>query len=183
MKIYISSYAAYNSALLVGGWFDLSDYTCSSDLLIEASDLLKRQAPHLNHEELMYQDWENIPSGMISEHGADWDALFALSELDEDDRAKIEAYDRQHGSHTQTDLQDKIDSVVAQVEPCPFDREWRDWCTDQALTSVLASQGIEATQGLLDALSPYVDDRHAINEAEHDFLYDQETGCILYRHA
>lgn len=86
MEIYFSSYSAYNNGSLAGGWFNLSDYDDRSDLFTAVNDLLTQQAPHLDHEEFMLQAWEDIPDGLISECGADWEALFELAQMSEDDR-------------------------------------------------------------------------------------------------
>lgn len=61
--IYVGSYAKYNSGSLFGEWFDLSDYSDKDDFLSACLVLHHDEVD----PELMFQDWEGIPSAFISE--------------------------------------------------------------------------------------------------------------------
>ncbi|MDP4201109.1 MAG: antirestriction protein ArdA [Bacteroidota bacterium] len=62
-RIYVGTYAKYNEGSLFGKWMDLSDYS-GRDEFYEACRQL-----HIDEAdpELMFQDWENIPSSLIGE--------------------------------------------------------------------------------------------------------------------
>lgn len=62
-RIYVGTYAKYNEGSIFGKWMDLSDYSDSEEFYDACREL------HSDEEdpELMFQDWENIPSALISE--------------------------------------------------------------------------------------------------------------------
>lgn len=62
-RVYVGTYAAYNSGSIRGAWLDLEDYE-DKEAFMEAA-----QALHCaeNDPELMFQDWEGVPAGMVSE--------------------------------------------------------------------------------------------------------------------
>jgi len=62
-RIYVGTYAKYNEGSIFGKWMDLSDYSDSEEFYAACREL------HGDEEdpELMFQDWENIPSALISE--------------------------------------------------------------------------------------------------------------------
>jgi len=72
-RVYVGTYGAYNSGSLRGAWLTLADYANKGEFLAACRKLHASE-----HEpEFMFQDWENVPSWMISESwidGALWDA-------------------------------------------------------------------------------------------------------------
>ena len=62
-RIYVGTYAKYNEGSIFGKWMDLSDYSSSEEFYGACREL------HSSEEdpELMFQDWENIPSALIGE--------------------------------------------------------------------------------------------------------------------
>lgn len=62
-RIYVGTYAKYNEGSIFGKWMDLSDYSGSKEFYDACREL------HSDEEdpELMFQDWENIPSALIGE--------------------------------------------------------------------------------------------------------------------
>lgn len=62
-RIYVGTYAKYNEGSIFGKWMDLSDYSDSSAFYAACREL------HSDEEdpELMFQDWEYIPSVLIGE--------------------------------------------------------------------------------------------------------------------
>ncbi len=62
-RIYVGTYAKYNEGSIFGKWMDLSDYSDSEEFYDACREL------HSDEEdpELMFQDWENIPSALIGE--------------------------------------------------------------------------------------------------------------------
>ena len=62
-RIYVGTYAKYNEGSIFGKWMDLSDYSGREEFYYACREL------HSDEEdpELMFQDWENIPSTLIGE--------------------------------------------------------------------------------------------------------------------
>ena len=62
-RIYVGTYAKYNEGSIFGKWMDISDYSDSEEFYDACREL------HSDEEdpELMFQDWENIPSALIGE--------------------------------------------------------------------------------------------------------------------
>lgn len=62
-RVYVSTYRQYNNGSLFGSWLDLSDYSDKDEFFEACREL------HSGEEdaEYMFQDWENIPEGLISE--------------------------------------------------------------------------------------------------------------------
>ncbi len=62
-RIYVGTYAKYNEGSIFGKWLDLSDYSDSEEFYNACREL------HSDEEdpELMFQDWEYIPSALIGE--------------------------------------------------------------------------------------------------------------------
>ena len=85
-RVYVGTYGKYNSGSIEGKWLDLEDYT-SRDEFLEACQELHGPGEH----EFMFQDFENVPKGLISEsHIAPemWDWL----DLDDDERELLAVY-------------------------------------------------------------------------------------------
>jgi antirestriction protein len=61
--IYVGTYAKYNEGSIFGKWMDLSDFSDKSEFLAACRELHQDESD----PELMFQDWENIPSALISE--------------------------------------------------------------------------------------------------------------------
>lgn len=62
-KVYVGTYAKYNNGSIFGKWLEISDYS-DKDEFYEACAKLHADE---HDPEYMFQDWENIPEGMISE--------------------------------------------------------------------------------------------------------------------
>lgn len=62
-KVYVGTYKKYNEGSLFGKWLTLSDYSDKEEFYKACSEL------HSDEEdaEYMFQDWEGIPKGLISE--------------------------------------------------------------------------------------------------------------------
>ncbi|MCO5748756.1 antirestriction protein ArdA, partial [Citrobacter freundii] len=69
--VYVGTYHKYNCGSLTGKWFDLTDFDEKEDFLDACHAL------HANEHdpELMFQDWEGIPSQFASESSVDWDFI------------------------------------------------------------------------------------------------------------
>lgn len=84
-RIYVGTYAKYNSGSIYGKWLNLSDYSDKEEFYDACREL------HSDEEdpEYMFQDHENIPSSLV---GESWlsDNLFevieAISDMDENEQ-------------------------------------------------------------------------------------------------
>lgn len=73
--IYVGTYRKYNNGSLAGGWVFLDDFDSKEEFLEYCTRKLHGDE---NDVELMFQDYENIPQGFVSEYNiADefWDFL------------------------------------------------------------------------------------------------------------
>lgn len=112
MRIYVGTYAAYNEGDLRGKWFDLEDYDDKHDFL-EAAEAYHRELLGDEDEdypadiELMFQDWEGIPSDMVGESWVApevWELMEAFNNHDED---VVRAYLKCFGEWNESDFQDR----------------------------------------------------------------------------
>jgi antirestriction protein len=87
-SIYVGTYAKYNAGSLFGKWLDLDDYTCRDDFLKACRELHKNEPD----PELMFQDYENFPKAWYSESSAPPDELWEWLDLDDHEKALLEAY-------------------------------------------------------------------------------------------
>lgn len=83
MRVYVGTYAKYNSGSTKGAWFDLSDFSCKDDFI----DACREWHADEDDPEFMFQDWYDNPPGLISESHISpecWDVLEAYDEFNED---------------------------------------------------------------------------------------------------
>ena len=64
-SIYVGTYEKYNSGSIAGKWLKLNDYEDINDFYKACKELHNDE----HDPELMFQDWEYIPSSMIWEGG------------------------------------------------------------------------------------------------------------------
>lgn len=84
--IYVGTYQKYNNGSIAGDWIELEGLT--KDGFYAACAELHKDEPDA---ELMFQDWENTPEGMVSETSVK-DTLWDWLELDAEDRKLLEVY-------------------------------------------------------------------------------------------
>ena len=101
MRVYVGTYAKYNDGNLFGKGLDLEDYSDSNEFYEACADL------HADEEdpELMFQDWEGIPDGMMSECSVDpkcWDLIEAYDEFGEEE---VHAYCACFGEWNESDFE------------------------------------------------------------------------------
>jgi antirestriction protein len=117
-KIYVGTYHKYSSGSIAGKWMELDDYADKSEFYEACAKLHKDE----RDPEFMFQDYENIPEGMVSECSVDEKVWSEWIPLDDGERLILELYqagtgysdatyekasDRYHGAH---------DSVSAYAE-------------------------------------------------------------------
>lgn len=85
--VYVGTYAKYNQGNIAGAWLQLEEYSDKETFLSACEEL------HADEEspELMFQDWENIPEGMISECHIDQE-VFSWLDLAEEERELVALY-------------------------------------------------------------------------------------------
>lgn len=66
-RVYVGTYGKYSRGSIEGAWLTLKDYANKGEFLAACRALHKDE----RDPELMFQDWENVPSWMISESGID----------------------------------------------------------------------------------------------------------------
>jgi len=86
-SVYVGSYGKYNNGSLKGAWLNLADCADKEAFLAACAELHKDE----HDPELMFQDHEGIPEGMISESSIE-DALWEWLALDDDDRELLAVY-------------------------------------------------------------------------------------------
>lgn len=63
MRVYVGTYGKYANGDLTGDWLTLSDYEDKEAFLAACKELHKDE----ESPEFMFQDWENIPDGLVTE--------------------------------------------------------------------------------------------------------------------
>lgn len=79
-SVYVGTYGKYNNESLKGEWIDLEDFDSKQEFLDYCRTQLHADEPD---SELMFQDWEYIPEGFISESWIS-DKLWEFIKLDEE---------------------------------------------------------------------------------------------------
>jgi len=106
-RVYVGTYGQYNAGSLIGKWVDLSDYSDKDEFL---EDLENWHREHGDPDpELMFQDYEGMPDGYISESWIHAD-VWPLMEFDGDAGLLCEFIDRYFGSN------DDIEYFIEQFE-------------------------------------------------------------------
>ena len=92
-RVYVGTYAKYNSGSIAGKWLDLSDYS-DRDAFLEACRELHADE---SDPELMFQDFEGFPRAWYSEHSAPPEILWEWLELGEDEQQAFAVYAEHYG--------------------------------------------------------------------------------------
>ena len=91
-RIYVGTYAKYNSGSIKGAWLDLEDYACKQDFYEACAELHSDEVD----PEYMFQDHEDIPDFFIGESHLS-DDIWSYMDCNMDDEVKaayVEAKDR-----------------------------------------------------------------------------------------
>lgn len=111
-RIFVGTYAKYNEGSIFGKWMDLSDYSDREKFYDACREL------HNDEEdpELMFQDWENIPSPLIGESWLSdniFEVVEAISNLSETEHEAFTAW----LNYTSNDLSSEdIDDLISSFE-------------------------------------------------------------------
>lgn len=109
-RVYVGTYAKYNNGSIEGKWLDLSDYSDKEEFYTACRELHDDE----KDPEFMFQDYENIPSPLISESWISdnlFEVIEAVSELSVNDAEAFSIWlnDSSHDINTD-DINDLIDS-------------------------------------------------------------------------
>ena len=102
MRVYVGTYAKYNNGSTQGAWLDLSDYN-DRDAFYEACAELHSDE---DDPEFMFQDWEDIPCGMVGESSISPECWELLEAYDEFDQGAVNAYCALFGEWNKDKFQD-----------------------------------------------------------------------------
>lgn len=109
-KVYVGTYRKYNDGSICGKWLNLSDYSDKDEFYKACYELHEDE----QDPEFMFQDYEDIPNGLISENWIS-DRLFEVLETLEDmDANLLEPFliwcNNEHKSFTDEDIDDLLSS-------------------------------------------------------------------------
>jgi antirestriction protein len=85
--IYVGTYHKYNCGSIKGAWLDLTDYADKSEFHAACAELHKDE----EDPEFMFQDWENLPSDMVSESWVS-EKVWEMFDLIENSHLDIEVF-------------------------------------------------------------------------------------------
>lgn len=163
MNVYVGSYGKYAEGNLHGAWVNIEEFISYEEFLSHCKEIHKDE----EDPEFMFQDWENIPDGLISES---WihKGLFEV-ELDEDDLLLVIDYAEVWSiSLRNADLQELFEKAM--------DNRFssRDGFEDRALEAFLGSIGVPGH------LSPYICAEKVVNAAKRDYIFG--NTWVYYNH-
>lgn len=107
-SVYVGTYAKYNDGSIFGMWLKLSDYSDRGEFYEACAKL------HSDEEdpEYMFQDYENIPKGLVGESWLSentFEVLEAIGNLDTNDQEAFLIWcDNGHVDISQGDIEDQI---------------------------------------------------------------------------
>jgi antirestriction protein len=145
-RIYVGTYAKYNSGSIKGAWLNLEDYADRDAFLEACAELHKDE----DDPEFMFQDYEGFPKSLYSESSVSYE-LWDWLDLDEDDRELLAVY--QDNVDSDGDISQARDAFMGKADTKA------DW----------AAQWLEDTGGLEDVpehLKNYIDYESYARDAE-----------------
>lgn len=87
-SVYVGTYAKYNNGSLYGKWLNLSDYKDYEEFYDACRELHQDETD----PELMFQDYENIPDGLICESGISEKVFDLIKEVKDMSDTEREAF-------------------------------------------------------------------------------------------
>lgn len=141
--LWVGTYAKYNDYENRGEWLYLEDYADAEEFMEACHKLHNDEAD----PEFMFADFENFPDSLYHESMGESgiQQIYDWMELDEDTRAKLEAYESIHGAGD-GDISDRAEAAE-DAYFCSVSA-WRDW-NDVAMEYVDAGCfGIEIPEAL-----------------------------------
>lgn len=159
IQVYVGTYKKYNESSLFGKWMELDSYSDKEDFLEACRELHKDEVD----AELMFQDHEGIPEGMINESWVSED-VWTWLEMDEHERNAIQAY--KDDIDQSADNQYILDRLITTAESF---KDYADELADELLSV--------APKFLKD----YFDYESFARDLEHDYsiAHDNDGTCYI----
>lgn len=113
-SVYVGTYAKYNNGSIAGKWINLlDDVTDCDDFYEKIAELHSDEAD----PEFMFQDYENMPRGIVSETSINWDYIDGLRRvLEENNEEWAEAYALFVWDFHDTDVENFYESYCGQYD-------------------------------------------------------------------
>ena len=166
-RIYVGTYGKYNAGSIAGAWLDLNDYTDADEFYAACQEL---HGP--GEHEFMFQDWEDIPDGLISESHLSpgvWEYLSLSDEDQEMFQAFIETFGPQSADDT---LQDTLQQAQ---EACAGKADNFQDFAEQFVDDV----GMLA--GIPESVANYFDYAAFARDLAQDYIRDDSSGYVFNR--
>lgn len=167
-KIYVGTYRKYNEGSVFGKWLTLGDYSDKEEFYDACKEL------HSDEEdaEYMFQDWEYIPKGLVSES---WISETVFELIEQAD--KIEEFDAFMAflDFTSYSLEDEdLGYLLSKFKDCyhgKYDSE-----------EAYAEQYVDNCYELPDFVQGYFDyEKFANTLFMTDYYFDDETRAVFSR--
>jgi len=169
-KVYVGTYYKYNNGSLFGKWLDLSDYSDKEEFLQDCAELHEDE----QDPELMFQDYEGIPDGLISESWISeivFELIHKANQINDFD-AFLSFLD-----FTGYDLEDEELGYLVQKFRDNF---YGRFINEETFASYLIEDGIFGD--VPENIKSYLDYQHIANDLFiTDYYYDNETNAVFCR--
>lgn len=162
-KVYVGTYAKYNNGSIQGEWIELEDFaglcTGGDDFWAMCAEIHSDE----DDPEFIFQDWENIPDGLISESSID-DGLWEWLRLDDDQREIVSIY-REH-----IDKSESIDRILERYRG------------EFSSKGDYAEQFMDDCYEIPDHLASYIDYEKFANDCElgGDVTFVETSHCCVH---
>lgn len=161
-RIYVGTYAKYNSGSIAGQWLDLSDYSDRDEFYAACAALHSDESD----PEFMFQDWEGIPAEMVGESSIEPELWEVLEAYDEYGQEAVTAYISLFNEWDASDFQDR------------YRGQWDSW-------EDMAQELLDET-GELDSipehLRSYFDLEAYARDMELNGDFAEENGYFFWNH-
>ena len=87
-KVYVGTYAKYNNGSIKGDWIELNNFSSIEEFYEFCSELHSDETD----PEFMFQDWENIPSELISESNLSENIFSIIEKVSDLQYTTLEAF-------------------------------------------------------------------------------------------
>jgi len=111
-KVYVGTYAKYNNGSIKGDWIELSNFSSLEEFYEFCSELHADETD----PEFMFQDWENIPSELISESSLSENIFSIIEKISDLQYNTLEAFSTWVSIGNHNIASDDIDSLFESFE-------------------------------------------------------------------
>lgn len=165
-KVYVGTYAKYNNGSIKGEWIELSNFSSIEEFYEFCTEL------HCDEidPEFMFQDWENIPSELISESSLSENTFSIIEKISDLDYKTLEAFSAWISISHHDIASDDIDSLFES-----FEDDYQGYYSNE---EDFAYQIIDECYDLSDFVKSYFDyDSFARDLFMSDYTY--ENGHVF----